>query len=101
MLCIDTSSRHLSRAQRKLELDYKSEIEQDDLIDIYLDLMLSAWILETLVKPRSSRPTAPSGMQETEPNAPLDIGSLVLRLSEVSSSYFSLSRVSLVGARPL
>jgi hypothetical protein len=88
MLCIDTSSRHLSRAQRRLEIDCRSQLDQDQATNIYLDLMVSAWILETLVKPRSTPATALPDIQEAESNAPVDIESLVLRLSEVGSSYF-------------
>jgi hypothetical protein len=83
MLCVDASSRHLSRAQRRLEIDNQSRLDQDQIVDIYLDLMLSGWILENLVKPKSSHPAALLDMQETEPSAPANIESLVLRLSEV------------------
>jgi hypothetical protein len=86
MLCIDTSSRHLSRAQRRLEIDSKSRFDYDQIVGIYLDLMLSAWLLETLVRPRSSPSVALSDMQGAEPSASLDIDSLVLRLSEVGFS---------------
>jgi hypothetical protein len=84
MGCINTSITHLSKAKDRLEYASKNPVRQDWEPDVVLDLMISAWILTAMVKPRCKSPATILDIQATAPDTELRVESLVWRVEEVS-----------------
>ena len=86
MNSINTSITHLSKAKNSLENASKNPVREGWKADVVLDLMVSAWILTAVVKPRFKSSAKMLDMQATNQSAELRVESLVWRVEEVSLS---------------
>ncbi|EPE30017.1 hypothetical protein GLAREA_13065 [Glarea lozoyensis ATCC 20868] len=85
---IETSIVHLSRAKNRLEYASKNPIREGWKADVVLDLMISAWILTALVKPRFKDSASNLDMQATSEDTKPRIRPLVWRVEEELRNIF-------------